>query len=206
MDRVVSGAGCTYKLWQPSRRASTKTLPISRDSVFPSIRALPLQTPPDEFPFSECLTRRSPNTPLLTWSNSSESTSSLSPPPARCERPLTPTTQLPWGFISRPQGGIGLAPSSDALVAQKVYDTTECDPPHTVSSFTVLPSVLFRTIPRPLPVPLSLVPPEHIQISPVAGGDLDMTLYVVVVFLLLEFRRVVGLNYYMIDAWGRCVE
>ena len=110
--------------------------------------------------------------------------------------------------MSRPHGGIGLAPSSDALVARKVYDTTECDPPHTVSSFTVLPSVLFRTIPRPLPVPLSLVPPEHIQISPVAGGDLDMTLYVVffLSFWFLDFRRVVGLNHYMIDAWGRCVE
>ena len=48
-------------------------------------------------------------------------------------------------------------------------------PSPTVSPFT---SIHFRTMPWPLQIPLSLIPPEYVEISPVARNDLDMTLYV----------------------------
>ena len=48
----------------------------------------------------------------------------------------------------------------------------------TESSLTIFPSIHFRTIPRPLWVPSSSIPPEYVQVSCTAGGDLDMTLCV----------------------------
>ena len=51
----------------------------------------------------------------------------------------------------------------------------------------ILPSTHFQTIPRPLRVPLSLIPPEHMQVSSIAENDLDMTLCVF--FRLWDFTR-----------------
>ena len=62
---------------------------------------------------------------------------------------------------------------------------SELAPLPTVSSFTVLPSVHFRIIPRPLRVPLLLIPPERVQISSTARSDLDMILYVPFLFLYI---------------------
>ena len=86
--------------------------------------------------------------------------------PDLCERPLTPPRQLEW------------RPSSDALVANIPPEVTEYPPGPTVPSFTILPSVHFQTIPRPLPLPLSVIPPERVQVSSVALNDQDMTLCV----------------------------
>lgn len=73
-----------------------------------------------------------------------------------------------------------LVPSSGASVAEKILDVTQCLP-----RFTVLPSINFRAIPRPLWMPLSFVHPEHVQVSFAAGSDMDMSLYV----FSLQFRK-----------------
>jgi len=178
----VNGKGdyeCTYEPRQRSHHTNAGTLPISRQTASRhlSARTLPSKPAAIGFPFSESPTRPSLGTPRLARSNSSESTSSLPPPPplASYERPLAPS--------SRVHGEIALGPSSDVSNVQDIHPTTESAPHPTVSSFTVLPSIHFRRIPWPLPVPLSLIPPERVQISSNAGGDLDMTLYVLFRFL-----------------------
>ena len=177
---VREGAECTYESWLPSGRASTKVLSVSCDGAprLLSADTLSLQTSAVGFSFSEYLARPPPDIPLVSWSDSNEPGPSLPPPLAHCERPLTPTAQLPWGPPPRAHGEIGPGPPSDVSVLRNIHDTTERVPHHTASSFTVLPYIHSRTIPRPLPVPLSLIPPERVQISPVAGADLDMTLCV----------------------------
>ena len=62
---------------------------------------------------------------------------------------------------------------------KKTPGAMEYPPRSTASSFTILPSVHFQTVPHPLPLPLSDIPPERLQVSWVSGNDLDMTLYVV---------------------------
>jgi hypothetical protein len=69
-------------------------------------------------------------------------------------------------------------PLSDVSVVQKILDVTGWSPRSTGSSFTILPSVHFRDIPRPLHIPSSFIPPERIQVSWVSESDRDMTLYV----------------------------
>ena len=83
-----------------------------------------------------------------------------------------------------------LGPLSDVSVVWNTHATTECVSRPTGSSFTVLPSLHFRAIPRPRQVPLSLILPECVQISPITGGDLNMTLYVL--FWFLNSHQVVG--------------
>ena len=177
------GDGCAYEPWQRSRRATAGALPISRDTAPRrlSVRTSPSKPPGIGFSFSESPTRPS-GIPLLTWLNSGESTPCLPPPPpiTLYERPQVPSSHVHNAVV---QG-----PLSDDLVVQHTHDTTKCIPHRTGSSFTVLPSIHFRTIPRPLQIPLSLIPPERVQISPIAGGDLDMTLCVL--FLVLVFYRV----------------
>jgi hypothetical protein len=79
---------------------------------------------------------------------------------------------------SRSLEKVDLVPLSDVSVVQKTLDVAEWLPRSTGSSFTILPSVHFRAIPRPLHIPLSFIPPERVQISWVSGNDLDMTLCV----------------------------
>jgi hypothetical protein len=79
---------------------------------------------------------------------------------------------------SRSLEGVDLVPLSDVSVVQKTLDVAEWSPRSTGSSFTILPSIHFRAIPRPLQIPLSFIPPERVQVSWVSGNDLDMTLYV----------------------------
>ena len=159
------GAGCTYEPWQPSHRTrtgSTNALPVFRHgdsaSGLPSVCTLPSQAPTNGFPFSEPLTHPPLDIPLLTWSNSAESTPSILP--------------------HHVHGEVVPGPSSDTSIVWNTHDTTECVPRLPVSSFTVLPSIHSRAVPQILQVPLSLISPERVQVSPVAGGDLDMTLYV----------------------------
>ena len=66
-------------------------------------------------------------------------------------------------------------PLSDSSAAGKVLDIVGC-PWH--PAFAIIPSTLFQTIPRPLQMPLSLIHPEHMQVSWVSASDLDMALYV----------------------------
>ena len=68
-------------------------------------------------------------------------------------------------------------PPSGALVVKKVPGAAEYPLPSTVPFFTILPSIHFQ-IPCPLPLPFSVIPPERVQVSWVAGNDLDMSLYV----------------------------
>jgi len=172
-------AGCTYEPRQRSRRANSKALSVSRDSVPRplSIRTLPSKPPAVGFLFPRRPTHPSLDIPL-TLSDPSESR----PSPAPCERPLTLPPHLHDEVVPDPPSGV--------LTVRNVHDTSECIPHPTVPPFTVLPSVYFRVIPWPLQVPLSLIPPERVQVSPIAGSDLDMTLYVLVRFL--RFRHVMG--------------
>ena len=174
------GAGCIYELRQ---QPSIDIPSVSHDSTSgsPRSRVLPSQT-------SANGTSKPPISPPsdLPLPNSSEPNSFFSTPPAPCERPSTPATQLPWELSPCIRNEIALGPPSNVSVVQKIHDTVECIPRSVASSFTILPSIHFRTIPRPLRVPLSLIPPEHVQISCIAGNDLDMTLYV---FLQLQNFR-----------------
>jgi len=172
-------AGCTYEPRQRSRRADSKALSVSRDSVpCPlSIRMLPSKPPGVGFLFSRRPTHPSLDIPL-TLSNPSESCS----PPAPCERPLTLPPNLHDEVVPDPPSGV--------LVVRNVHDTSECIPHPTVPSFTVLPSIHLRTISRCLQVPLLPIPPERIQISPITRSD--MTLYVPVQFP--NFRHVMGIE------------
>jgi len=182
------GDGCTYEPWQRSRRTNSSTLPISRETASRplSVRTLPSKPPAVGFSFSESLMLPLLGAPHPTWLNSSESTSSHTPPPLfPYEQPLAPSSHI--------HDETALDPSSGVSVVQDIHSTMACVPYAAVSSFTVLPSIHFRRIPRPLPVPLSLIPPERVQISPNAGGDLDMTLYVLFGFSTLTWPW--GLNY-----------
>lgn len=156
------GAECTY---EPQRRPRPTTFVFAHRFSGPQIG------PPSD---------------LLALSSSSESTSSTAPPLALPERHSTPTLRLPWELSPRTLNNIG------SSVVQKSRGTTECVPYLTGFSFTILPSIHFRTIPRPLRVPPFLIPPERMQISSIAESDLDMTLCVF--FRLLKFHQVVGLN------------
>ena len=177
------GDGCMYDPRQRSHRTNSSMLPISRETA---AHPLSLRTPPSKPPaigflFSESLTRPSLGAPHLISSNSSEFASSLLPP----SPPLTPYEQ-PLVPSSRVRSEIVPDPSSDLSVVGRTHDTTEC----VLSSFTILPSIHLQTIPRPLPVPLSLIPPERVQVSSNSGSDLDMTLYVL--FRALNSRLTVG--------------
>ena len=177
------GVRCTYEPRQRSPRISTNAHSASRENTSgpQSVLKLPSNMSADWFSTFEPLARPSSDVPLLTWSGPDEPASSLPPPPPLIpyERPLSPSSRIPV-----------LGSSSDIPVVRDTHGTAGCVPCHTVSSFTLLPSLHFQTIPRPLRVPLSLISPEHAQISPIAGGDLDMTLYVLP--QPLHSHRVVG--------------
>lgn len=172
------GVRCAYEPRQQSRRAKPKALLVSRDSAPRplGIRTLPSEPSTVGFLSSERPIRPSLDIPLLTWSNSGESDPPLLPPLAPFERPLTSPSH------ARDQVVPDRSPPPGALVVRNIHDTTGCISRPTVSSFTILPSIHFQTIPWPLQVPLSIIPPERVQVSPIAGGDLDMTLYVLIRF------------------------
>jgi hypothetical protein len=92
-----------------------------------------------------------------------------------------PGSSYPSPFDLFARSSAPLVPWSDGSVAQKTLGVTEWSPRSTGSSFTILPSINFLTIPRPLHTSLSLIPPERVQVSWVAGNDLDMALYVFVI-------------------------
>jgi len=176
-------AGCTYEPRQESRRSSTKVLSARDGAVRPQIaRALPSKASANMFSLSEPLIRSPFGVPQPTWSGSGKPGPSLTPLPTPCERPLTPSPRVRRERM--------LGPLSDVSTMRNIPDTTERVPRPVVSSFTVLPSIHFRTIPLPLQLPLSLIQPERVQVSPIAGGDLGMTLYVL--SRIPKFHRVVG--------------
>ena len=172
-------AGCTDEPTQRSRQTNTDVpSSVSHDdgSRLLGVRTLLRSKPRAVGPsFSESPICPSLDIPPLARSRSNGSASSLSQPLAPCERLLTPAARLPWN-------------PSDVAVVGNAHATTGYVPHPAVSSFTVLPSIHFRTIPRSLRIPLSLIPPERVQISSIAGGDLDMTLYVH--FWPLNFHQV----------------
>jgi len=185
--RCVSGgtaAECTYELKHQSRPAVVNTPSVSRDKTSSPLRVRdsPSQKSSDGFsvPSTNPLDRPQP-----AWSDSGESSShsrSLSPSPPR-EQPST--VRLPWELSPRIHNELVPRPSSDVSVVRKPQDTVKRVPPPAVPSFAILPSILFQTIPRPLRIPLSLIPPEYMQISDVAGDDLGMTLCV---FFVSQFH------------------
>ena len=168
--------GCVYESrWRP-HPIGVSVFSISHDSKSGTIsaRTSPSQTSVDWF--SEPPTSPSPELPLLTWSDYSESASPISPSVAPRERPSKPTTRLLWEPSPRIHNEVALVPPSNVSVVQKIH--VERVPRRNGSSFTVLPSIHFQTIPRPLRVPLSFVPPEYVQLSSVAEDDLAMSLCV----------------------------
>ena len=169
---------CAYKSRQRSRPASVNVFSVSRDSKPGplSARASPFQTSANRFTGPPI--NLSSSILPLTWSNSSESDSPISPSIAPHEGPLKPTARRPWELSPCLHDEIVASPSSDVSVVQNTYGTMECIPRLNESSFTVLPSIHFQTIPRPLRVPLSFVPPEYVQVSFIAENDLAMSLCV----------------------------
>jgi len=168
------GAECAYKPWQPSRRTSADVLSVSRERppAPPNVRNLTSQASadiPSEPPINPLR-----DLPRPTRSGFSEFGSSLFPFPL-CERPSTPVVRPPWELSPRIYDQILLGSSSDASVVQWVRGTTNYVPRPTVPSFTIFPSIHFQTIHRPLRIPLSLIPPERLQVSDVSGSDLHMT-------------------------------
>ncbi|KAF9779637.1 hypothetical protein BJ322DRAFT_369970 [Thelephora terrestris] len=91
------------------------------------------------------------------------------------ERSPTPSKRLKW--IPSPHVLERTAPvlSSDTSVIEEACETTECPPPPTMPSLTILPSIRFQAIPRPLPLPSSIIPAERLQVSWGPGNDLDMS-------------------------------
>ena len=167
--------GCVYESrWRP-HPIGVSVFSISHDSKSGTIsaRTSPSQTSVDWF--SEPPTSPSLDLPLLTWSDSSES-APISPSIAPRERPSKPTTRLPWEPSPHIHNEVALVPPSSVSVVQDIH--VERVPRRNGSSFTVLPSLHFQTIPRPLRVPLSFVPPEYVQVSSIAENDLDMAMCV----------------------------
>ena len=115
---------------------------------------------------------------LFTSCTPRETALPLSPSLAPFEQPSLRTAQLPWERSPRTYNQIGLVHSSDASVVQNIRSTTEHVLRLTGSSFAILPSIRFQTIPRPLRIPSSFVPPEYMQTSSVTESELDMTLCV----------------------------
>ena len=167
-------AECTYESRSRLHPTTSRTLSISNDRPpgppsVPGIsrtsadaRSVPLTSPSDPAP--------------PTWSDSSE-TSSLPPSPDPHERPSTLTVQHLWELSPCIYDQLAPCVSSGVAIKQKVHDTTKCDP-RNVTSFTLLPSIHFQTIPRPLRIPLSLIPPERLQVSGDDGSDLGLSLCV----------------------------
>lgn len=169
---------CKYQPRQQFPPPKTNAHSISRGGTPGplTVHTLPSQTFAHGFSFSAPLIGP-PDLPLSTWFNFSEFDSTLPPSAAPCERPSSPTAKIPWEPPSRIDGA-GEVPSSpsDVSVVWGIRGTSELvTRPTVLPSFTVLPSIHFQTIPRPLPVPLSLVPPERVQVSCAVGSELGMT-------------------------------
>ncbi|KAF9642933.1 hypothetical protein BDM02DRAFT_3264295 [Thelephora ganbajun] len=185
MDR---DAECIYESRKRSNLTAANALTHERTSGPLNPRHLPLQTSANVL--FEPSTSPPRNLPLLTWSNPNTSTSSYSP---FLDPPSAPTVQLPWEPSPRVQGEEVLGLSSDVELVRKTHGTAKCLPRPIISSFTILPSIHFQTISHPLRMPLSLIPPEHVQVSGVAGSDLDMT------FRLRSLCRLNKLGIYFIQ-------
>ena len=66
--------------------------------------------------------------------------------------------------------------SSDTSATEKPLTVVACPLRPVASSFEILPSIHLQTIPQPLRIPFSFIPPERVQVSGNGGSDLDMTL------------------------------
>lgn len=150
------GTRCTYEPQQRSR----PTAPKPSTNRYPE----PQTGPPSDL--------------LLTRSDSNESSHSPPPSSAACERSSSPTVRLLWELSPRIYEQIGLGPPSNVSIVQNVRGTAECVPRLAGFSFTIPPSTHLQTRPRPLRVPLSLIPPEYAQVSSIAESELAMTWYV----------------------------
>ena len=129
--------------------------------------------------------RYSDNTPpkrppkdVLVFLDSNESVSSHPLPPNSPEGPSIQPEQSEQDHSPFIHEKVVTDPPSGALVAVRALGVTECPPHSTASSLSILPSIHSQTIPRPLQIPLSFIPPERMQVSWIAGSDMDMRLYV----------------------------
>ena len=150
-------------------------LPLVRTTT-PSYPAT--YTNPQSRSHSSLSDRCAPPTGSFKRPSPSNSTNLSSPPLVSYERPLTPTAQLPWELPPQMRNEIAPDRPSDSSVVQRIHDTAEWIPCLTVSSFTILPSIHFQTMPQPLQGPLLFVPMEHVHVSYISRSDLDMKLYV----------------------------
>jgi len=168
-------AECVYEPRQPSRPSDANVFLVPRGNASDplGISASPHQTPANGFLFHEPPIDPQSNTAVPARSDSNESASPLSLSLVLCERqPSKSTVRLPRELSSPPHNEIVPPPSSETSV---VYDAEECASRPVRSPFTILPSIHFSKIPRPLRMPLSLIPPERVQVSCVSWSDLDMT-------------------------------
>lgn len=116
-----------------------------------------------------------PRDVLFPWSDSSKSGPSHSLSLVLREKSSEPAEQSERQPSRLKLENAVLVPSSGASAADKALGVTECLTHLDAPSFAIIPSIHFRVIPRPLRIPLSLIPPEHVRVSCVAGSDMDMT-------------------------------
>jgi hypothetical protein len=119
-----------------------------------------------------------PKDVLGTGSGSSEPGSSGSLFVGSHERPSSPQERFERGPPPPILEKVDRVLPPGGSAAQKALDVAKWSPRSIEPSFKILPSIHFRAIPRPLRMPLSLIPPERVQVSRATGSDLDMALYV----------------------------
>ena len=129
--------------------------------------------------------KSSPGNVPLALSDPSEPGPSHPLPPDLRERSSTPPERLESDVLDK----VMPVPSPDASVVERARDATVNALPPTVSSFTILPSIHLQAIHRPLQMPLSVIPPERVQVSSIAPNDLDMILYVFFLSRKLSWDR-----------------
>ncbi|KAF9779633.1 hypothetical protein BJ322DRAFT_370638 [Thelephora terrestris] len=113
---------------------------------------------------------------LVASPDSSESRSSRSLHVDLPKRSSMPPEQLERGRSLLVLDKVVPVPLSDAPAGEKPPAASVCPARSTPSPFTVLPSIHFQTIPRPFRTPLSVIPPECMQLSGVAENDLDLSI------------------------------
>jgi hypothetical protein len=147
------GAACTYEIPRSSDNVPPK-LPVSPPRVNSEA-----SSPPLNLRLDSGLPR------AVLWSDPGPDPF-YSPSTNLCERPSTLQLQLEWTPSPCVLDEVVLVLPSDASVVEKAPGATKCPSRPVVSSFTIIPSIHFQTIPNPLRIPLSIIPPNMFRFPP----------------------------------------
>ena len=149
--------------------ASAQTLPFSSKSKPSRPRSPPSRVnSEDPFPSPPAPDISSPGTRSSVFSLADQT---LSNSPAR---ESYPPESYPLDELEPP------APQECTMQEMELVPFQESPKPRQcarISIFSVLPSLRFHSIPRPLRTSLSLLGPEHFQVSDKTSSELDLALY-----------------------------